>query len=177
MQTQCNRKGRNSYTTNLNPTSIGLRLSSQRNGSQEGSHPCTSGVLFVCSTYSVTFEILILFANPILYFQGVCTFWRNAYARLLNDRFLRSLVALRTILRKMHDHLTLIGTGTGWYCRSINVVQPTRVHSCTPICETDGVKTGVQSSALLVRRFYLLGYFSQVTEVAKIPNPNPNPSG
>jgi len=41
LQTQCKRKGRNPYTTKLTPTSIGLRLSSQRYGSQGGSHPCT----------------------------------------------------------------------------------------------------------------------------------------
>ena len=41
LQTQCKRKGRNPYTTKLSPMSIGLRLSSQRNGSQDGSHPCT----------------------------------------------------------------------------------------------------------------------------------------
>ena len=40
-QTQCKRKCRNPYTTKLTPTSIGLRLSSQRYGSQGGSHPCT----------------------------------------------------------------------------------------------------------------------------------------
>ena len=38
---KCKRKGRNPYTTKLTPTSIGLSLSSQRNGSQESSHPCT----------------------------------------------------------------------------------------------------------------------------------------
>ena len=36
-----NGKGRNPYTAKLTPTSIGLRLSSQRFGSQEGSHPYT----------------------------------------------------------------------------------------------------------------------------------------
>ena len=41
LQTQCKWKGCNPYTTKLTPTSIGLRLSSQRNGSQEGSHPWT----------------------------------------------------------------------------------------------------------------------------------------
>ena len=39
--TQCKRKGCNPYTTKLTPTSIGLRLSSQRNGSQEGRNPGT----------------------------------------------------------------------------------------------------------------------------------------
>ena len=41
LQTQCKQKGLNPYTTKLTPTSIGLRLSSQRYGSQESSHPCT----------------------------------------------------------------------------------------------------------------------------------------
>ena len=41
LEPQCKRKSRNPYTTKLNPTSIGLRLSSQRYGSQGGSHPCT----------------------------------------------------------------------------------------------------------------------------------------
>ena len=35
------RNVRNPYTTKLTPTSIGLRVSSQKNGSHEGSHPCT----------------------------------------------------------------------------------------------------------------------------------------
>ena len=38
---QCKQKGRNPYTTKLTLTRIGLRPSSQRYGSQEGSHPCT----------------------------------------------------------------------------------------------------------------------------------------
>ena len=41
LQPLCTRKGRNPYTTKLNPTSIGLRLSSQRCGSQEGRQLCT----------------------------------------------------------------------------------------------------------------------------------------
>ena len=41
LQTQCKRKGRNPYTTKLTPTSVGLRLASQRYGSQKGSHLCT----------------------------------------------------------------------------------------------------------------------------------------
>ena len=35
------------------------------------------------------FETRILFANLIFYFQVVFIFWRNAYGRLLSNRFLR----------------------------------------------------------------------------------------
>ena len=38
---QCKQKGCIPYTTKLTLTRIGLRPSSQRYGSQEGSHPCT----------------------------------------------------------------------------------------------------------------------------------------